>query len=114
MQAEYFKAAAVKKAVDAVRAHDKPFRVAQELGALPGCGKGTVDKVAEFLRGQGEPATGLVAEAAAAAAEAGRDAEFSWVEDSEREVVVELLRTGGIAFDKVQPWRKDIVEADFQ
>ena len=88
--------------------------MAQELGALPGCGKGTVDKVAGFLATYGVPATGLVAEAAAAQAEAGRDAEFSWVEDSEKEVLVELLKKGELDFAKVQPWRTDIVEADFK
>lgn len=104
----------MKKVIDGVRAHKEAFRVAQEMGVLPGCGEGTQAKVAEFLASFGEPAKGLVAEAAAAQAEAGRDAEFSWLEDSEREVVVELLKKNEVPIAQVMAWRKDIEEKDFK
>ena len=44
------KAAAVKKAADNIKAYDKPLRVAQECAMFPGCGKGTVEKIEEFLK----------------------------------------------------------------
>jgi hypothetical protein len=114
LQAEYMKAAAAAKAVAAVRAHDKPLRVAQELGALQGCGPSTVQKVYDFLLTYGEAPQGLAAQAAAAQADAGRDPDFSWLEDSERDVLVELLKKGEVPWEKVKPWRADIGEADFK
>lgn len=108
------KAAAAAKAVAAVRAVEKPLRVAQELGALQGCGPSTIQKVYDFLLTYGEAPQGLAAQAAAAQAEAGRDPEFGWVEDSEKEVLLELLKKGDVPWEKVQPWRADIEEADFK
>ena len=99
--------------MDSVRAHPVPIRVAQELLSLQGCGKGTVEKVAAFLATYGEPAVGLAAEAAAVQAEAGRDPELAWTEQSERDVLIDLLKTKQLDFAKVQPWRPDIKEGDF-
>jgi hypothetical protein len=114
LQAEYMKAAAAAKAVAAVRAVKEPLRVAQELGALQGCGPSTIQKVYDFLLTYGEAPQGLAAQAAAAQVEAGRDPEFAWVEDSEKEVLLELLKKGEVPWEKVQPWRTDIKEADFK
>ncbi len=113
VQADYFKAAAVKKVVDAVRAHKEPFRVAQELGALPGCGAGTVQKVHDWLDTYGKEDAGNIAVMhAKAEAEAGKDPEFSWVEDSEKEILLGMLKRGELDLEKVRPWRADISEED--
>ena len=113
VQADYFKAAAVKKVVDAVRAHKEPFRVAQELGALPGCGAGTVQKVHDWLDTYGkEDASNIAVMHAKAEAEAGKDPEFSWVEDSEKEILLGMLKRGELDLEKVRPWRADISEED--
>jgi hypothetical protein len=97
-----------------VRAHTVPLRVAQELGALQGCGPGTVAKVAEFLATYGEPAEGLVAEAAAAAKAAGREEEFKWLEESDKETVVDLCKKGEVPWAQAKAWRTDITEADWK
>ena len=45
-EAAWFKVANAKKAIASVKALTEPIRVAQELGSLDGCGKGTIEKVA--------------------------------------------------------------------
>lgn len=107
------KAAAVKKAADNIKAYDKPLRVAQECAMFPGCGKGTVEKIEEFLksvcvdgydlsnaplltrrssypprhprRTYGAPAEGIAAEYAKANAAAGKDEDYKWAADLDKD-----------------------------
>jgi TPR repeat protein len=108
--AEWFKLAAAKKAAAALAAHDKPIRVAAELGALTGFGKGTIEKVQEFLKGLGKPGEGYAAEAAAAATDAGKDAQWDWLKDSDKATVLDLVASGGAPKEQAIAWHPDITE----
>jgi hypothetical protein len=104
----------MKKAAEAMRLYPKPIRVAQEMAALQGCGKGTVEKVAEFLSSLGQAEKNLAGQHAAQMAEAGKEPEDEWIKDSEREVLLGLLKSKELTFEKVKAWRSDIEEADFK
>ena len=111
--AEYIKAAAVRKAVIAVRALTAPFAVAQELLALDGVGPGTKEKIHAFCLEYGkDPSGGITGAAEKAATAMGKDKEYEWVEASDRDVIVELIKTGELLLKHVLPWRSDISAAD--
>ena len=112
-EAAWFKVANANKAVKAVEALTEPIRVAAELGALDGCGKSTIEKVAEYLKGLGKPQEGFVAAHAAAEAAAGKDESFSWLADSEKDVVLEMVKKGDCPKAQAIAWHPDISEADF-
>ena len=142
LKGEYIKAAAAKKGAEAMAAHPTPFRVAEECAVLAGVGQGTVEKLAAFLKTYGKPEPGIAGELAEKQKKEGKDEEFKWVEESERDVLLDMLREGQVTFDKVgcvgcgslwalcfvlplllthipppphthSPWRTDIKEGDW-
>ena len=72
------------------------------MSHLPGIGDGTVKKINEFF------ATGGGAPALASAA----DDENAWVETSDKEVVVGMLKDGSLSMDVVKRYRSDITDED--
>ena len=112
-EAAWFKVASANKAVKAVEALTVPIRVAAELGSLDGCGKSTIEKVAEYLRGLGKPQEGFVAAHKAAEAAAGKDESFSWLADSEKDVVLDMVKKGDVPQAQAIAWHPEISEADF-
>ncbi len=113
LKGEYIKAASAKKGYLAMLAHPTPFRVAAECAVLQGVGASTVEKLAVFLKGYGKPEEGLEAKHKAEMKASGKDMEFQFLEDSDKDVVLEMLKSGGVTWDKVKPWRADIVDGEW-
>ncbi len=131
---EWFKRAAALKAKASIAAVTEPIRTAAELGALEGVGASTVAKIAAFLvedmawtaggGGAGGDAGGGAGGDAGGGAGGGpaaagggppapaRDPALEWVGQSEREVVLDLLRSGSLTWDAVKAWRADITEEE--
>lgn len=102
MQGEYIKAANLGKAATAVEGVTEPIRCGKDVSHLPGIGEGTVAKInAFFASGGGAPALPSAA-----------DDENAWVEGSEKEVVVGMLKDGSLTMDVVKRFRSDITDAD--
>jgi hypothetical protein len=59
-----------------------------------------------------DPSGGIVGEAQAADLAAGKDAEFAWVAESERDVLIGLIKTGELKLESLKGWRTDISAAD--
>ena len=93
--------------------HPTPIRVAAECAVLQGVGASTVEKLAVFLKGYGKPEEGLEAKHKADMKASGKDMEFQFLEDSDKDVVLEMLKSGGVTWDKVQPWRADIKDGEW-
>jgi hypothetical protein len=72
-----------------------------------------VEKVAGFLKTLGKPEEGFAAAHAAAAAAAGKDEAFAWLADSEKSVVLDMVRDGDCPKAQALAWHPAITEADF-
>ena len=69
---------------------------------LPGVGQGTVEKIDAFFAGfTGGPPL-----------QSAADDEHAYLEQSDKDVVVELLRAGSVTMEQVMKYRKDITTAD--
>lgn len=100
-QGDYIKSAAAKRGEESMRAHPTPFRVAEECAVLQGVGAGTVLKLAEFLSTYNS-SKGLDAELSEKEKKEGKEEEFRWVEESEKDVILQMLREGQLSFEKVK------------
>lgn len=110
---EYIKCAGLKKAAKVIAALTEPIKFAQELLALDGVGKGTVDRIAKYFAAlHNDPSGGFAGAAAAADAAAGKDAAFNWVADSDRDVLINLIQTGQLSLENLRGWRSDIAASD--
>jgi hypothetical protein len=103
---EWIKKAAATKAVKAVKALATPIQVARQLSALEGCGKGTIEKVEEFLKENPNASASHVA-----AQEADEDA---YMKELDKEIIVGLLKSGEVTLERVVKQRADISQADLE
>lgn len=101
-QGEYIKAASLGKAAAALALVPEPIRCGKDVSHLPGIGESTVKKIDAFFAGGG----GAPALASAA------DDENAWVESSDKDVVVGLVKAGSLSLDVVRRYRSDITADD--
>jgi hypothetical protein len=110
--AEYIKMAGMNKAAKSIEALTEPFKVPSELLALDNVGKGTVERLHAFCLEYGtSPSVGgstAVDENALSADDR------KTIEDSDREVLIMLIREKAIKLEDVQRIRKDVSAADVE
>jgi hypothetical protein len=111
------KASVFKKAVKALKTLTEPFNLPEDLAALDGIGAGLVKRIhtalVEGAAGSSAPGPAIVEEAKQHMQAAGKDVADEWIEGSDRDVIIDLLKSKSLTLKQVLVWRSDISAADF-
>ena len=111
--AEYIKSAGFNKAAKSIEALTEPFKVPSELLALDNVGKGTVERLHAFCLEYGSSPS--IGGSAAAINENDLSADDrKTIEESDRDVLIMLIREKAIKLTDVLRLRKDVSAADVE
>ena len=120
---EWIKVASSRKGKNSIEALKEPIIVPRDLAVLEGVGKGTIEKITKFLleeyvppvegeeeeeETEGNETTTLSSSSSSSGTKIVKNPDDEWIKDSDRDIILDLVRKNELTLDKVRIWRQDI------